>query len=60
MLASIKVMTYREMLRLWGCVTGKDTEYVEISLLDFGRLWPWLGQALGSMLKMWEDLEKNG
>ena len=49
-------MTHGEILEAWGRATGKETEYVEISLEAFDRLWPMWGLEMGSMLKMWEEL----
>lgn len=56
MLGSIEKMSHGEILEAWGRATGKETEYVEISLQAFDRLWPMWGEEMGSMLKMWEEL----
>lgn len=52
-------LTQNEILQAWGRATGRDVEYVEISLKDFDRLWPKWGLEMGTMLKMWEDLKEN-
>jgi hypothetical protein len=54
--ASIAEITHGDVLRTWSEVTGKPTEYVQISLEEFDRLFPAWGKEMGTMLKMWEEL----
>jgi len=54
-LATADKLTKGEILEAWGEVTGKPTEYVEITLADFDRLFPKWGQEMGWMLKFWEE-----
>jgi len=51
--------TQREILDTWSEVTGKKTEYVEISLEDYDRLWPMWGLEMGIMLKFWEEAQEK-
>lgn len=55
-LAATDVMPHGEVLKLWGRATGKGTEYIEVTLDDFDRLWPMWGKEMGSMMQMWRDL----
>jgi hypothetical protein len=56
-LATTDTLTTGDLLTTWGDVTGKKTEYVEISLEDFDRLWPMWGHEMGFMLKFWEEFQ---
>ena len=57
--APTEQMTHGEILDAWSRATGKETEYVEVSIDIFDRLWPMWGKEMGTMLKMWEDLKEN-
>ncbi|KAL2065269.1 hypothetical protein VTL71DRAFT_2938 [Oculimacula yallundae] len=39
-LGSVESLTTGDLLKTWSAVTGKDAEYVQISLVEFDRLWP--------------------
>jgi hypothetical protein len=54
-LAETDLATTGSILKSWGQITGKETEYVEISLEQFDGLWPGWGQEMGAMLKFWEE-----
>jgi len=58
-LAKAEDMTQGEILDAWSRATGKPSEYVEISVEAYDRLWPAWGKEMGIMLKMWEDLKEN-
>lgn len=58
-LATTEQMTHGDILKAWSRATGKEAEYVEVSMEAFDRLWPMWGKEMGSMLKMWEDLREN-
>lgn len=58
-LATTEETTQGELLQAWSRATGKPTEYVEISMEAYDRLWPMWGKEMGSMLKLWEDLKEN-
>jgi len=54
-LATTDEWTAGELLATWGRITGKQTEYVEISLPEYDRLWPKWGQELGVMMEFWGE-----
>jgi len=54
-LAETEWTTNGAILETWGKITGKETEYVEIGLEEYDRLWPQWGQEMGSMMKLWEE-----
>jgi len=54
-LAETDATTTGSILKSWGQITGKETEYVEISLEQYDRLWPGWGREMGTMLKFWEE-----
>lgn len=54
-LATVDETTAGENLATWGRITGKETEYVEVSLADFNRLWPKWGQEMGVMMEFWGE-----
>jgi hypothetical protein len=58
-LAVAEEMTHGEVLATWGRATGKETEYVEITLDQFDSLWPMWGKEMGMMMQMWGDLGDN-
>lgn len=47
--------TAGEYLANWGRVTGQKTEYVQISLAEYDRLWPMWGQEMGIMMEFWGE-----
>ncbi|KFY97937.1 hypothetical protein V500_01855 [Pseudogymnoascus sp. VKM F-4518 (FW-2643)] len=57
--AAVEEMTHGEILATWGRATGKETEYIEVILDDFDRLWPMWGKEMGLMMQMWGDLGHN-
>jgi len=57
--AATDTLTQGEVLDTWSQVTGKKSEYVEISLEDFDRLWPMWGHEMGVMLKFWEEFKEK-
>jgi hypothetical protein len=52
-LATADEFTAEEFLSTWGRLTGKQTEYVQISLAEYDRLWPVWGQEMGVMMEFW-------
>ena len=44
-----------DFLAAWGRATGKQTEYVQISLAEYDRLWPMWGQEMGVMMEFWGE-----
>ncbi|KAJ9640281.1 hypothetical protein H2199_005820 [Coniosporium tulheliwenetii] len=54
--ADTESLTKGELLEIWGRVTGKPTQYVQISLDDFDSLFPQWGREMGLMLKFWEEV----
>lgn len=58
-IASTGATTTGGILKTWGEVTGNETEYVEISLEQFDRLYPLWGQEMGIMLKFWEEVAEK-
>lgn len=58
-LATVETTTTGGLLDDWSAVTGKETEYVQISLEEFNRLWPMWGLEMGAMLKFWEEAKEK-
>lgn len=57
-LADTEVTTQRGLLDAWSRANGGvKTEYVQISLDDYDRLFPAWGGEMGIMLKFWEDFD---
>ncbi|KAN0115552.1 NmrA-like family protein-like protein [Hyaloscypha variabilis] len=54
-LATVDESTAAEFLSTWGRVTGKQTEYSQISLEEYNRLWPMWGQEMGIMMEFWGE-----
>lgn len=46
-----ETITMGKLFEYWSEATGKEVEYVEISLEDFDRLWPKWGREVGLDLK---------
>jgi hypothetical protein len=55
-LVAVEEMAHRDILAMWGRITGKETEYVQCTLEEFNRLWPIWGQEMGLMMEMWGEL----
>ncbi|TVY46703.1 NmrA-like family domain-containing protein [Lachnellula occidentalis] len=53
--ATSEVTTMGKLLEYWSEVTGKETEYLQITLEEYNRLWPMWGLEVGSDLKCWEE-----
>jgi len=43
------------LLEYWSEITGKETEYLQISLEEYDRLWPIWGLEVGKDLSCWAD-----
>jgi len=43
------------LLDRWSKLTGKETEYIQVDLEQFDRLWPKWGREIGFMLQFWEE-----
>jgi len=54
-LATVDESTAEEFLSTWGRLTGKQTEYIQISLKEYNRLWPMWGQEMGVMMEFWGE-----
>ncbi|PVH78512.1 NmrA-like family protein-like protein [Cadophora sp. DSE1049] len=54
-LGSVESLTTGDLLKSWSEVTGKDSEYVQVTLEEFDSLWPKWGLEMGEMLKYWEE-----
>jgi hypothetical protein len=54
-LATVDEFTAEDFLSTWGRLTGKQTEYVQISLAEYDRLWPMWGQEMGVMMEFWGE-----
>lgn len=44
-----------KLLEHWSEVTGKETEYLQITLEEYNRLWPKWGLEIGCDLKCWDE-----
>ncbi|RDL35435.1 putative NmrA-like family-containing protein 1 [Venustampulla echinocandica] len=55
-LASTDSTTTGDLLKTWGKVTGKETEYLEISLEQYERFFPRWGTELGMMMQYWAEV----
>lgn len=55
MFATTETITLGEVLNQWGEITGNPTEYFQISLEEYNRLWPMWGMEVGLDLKCWEE-----
>lgn len=56
-LAETDSTTIGEMLKTWGKVTGKETEYVEVSLEQYDRILPGWGNEMGIMMQYWAEVK---
>jgi hypothetical protein len=54
-LASVSKLSAGEFLSTWGRLNGKVTDYVQISLADYDRLWPGWGLEMGLMMEFWGE-----
>jgi NmrA-like family len=54
-LATESKTTFGDILKTWGRQQGKETEYIEISLEAYNRLWPMWGQEMGVMNEFWGE-----
>ncbi|TVY14617.1 NmrA-like family domain-containing protein 1 [Lachnellula arida] len=52
--ATTEITTMGKLLEHWSEVTGKETEYLQITLEEYNRLWPMWGLEVGSDLKCWD------
>jgi hypothetical protein len=43
------------LLERWAKITGKETEYIQVGLEQYDRLWPQWGKEIGLMLQFWEE-----
>lgn len=55
MFAQNNIATTGSILESWGRITGKETEYLDVGMEAFGRVFPLWGEELGVMLKFWEE-----
>ncbi len=55
MLATVSESSAGEYLATWGRHTGKATDYVQISLAEYDRLWPMWGLEMGVMMEFWGE-----
>ncbi|TVY88142.1 NmrA-like family domain-containing protein [Lachnellula willkommii] len=53
--ATTEITTMGKLLEHWSEVTGKETEYLHITLEEYNRLWPMWGLEVGSDLKCWDE-----
>ncbi|TVY29322.1 NmrA-like family domain-containing protein [Lachnellula hyalina] len=53
--ATTEVTTMGKLLEHWSEVTGKETEYLHITLEEYNRLWPMWGLEVGIDLKCWDE-----
>lgn len=58
-LATVDESTAGEFISTWGRLTGKQTEYVQISLAEYDRLWPMWGQEMGVMMEFWGEYKEK-
>ncbi|KAL5332007.1 hypothetical protein ACEPPN_001550 [Leptodophora sp. 'Broadleaf-Isolate-01'] len=59
-LSSVETLTTGDLLKSWSEVTGKEAEYVQITLKEFDRLWPKWGLQMGETLVYWEEFGDRG
>jgi hypothetical protein len=45
------------ILRTWSKATGKESQYIQVGLDDVDRLWPAWGREMGTMVRMWDELQ---
>jgi len=53
--ATTETTTLGKLLEYWSEITGKEAEYVQISLDEYNRLWPQWGLEVGQDLKCWAE-----
>jgi len=54
--ATTEITTLGKLLEYWSEITGKETEYVQISLEEYNRLWPMWALEVGQDLMAWSGL----
>jgi len=54
-LATVDTLSAGDVLKTWGRQQGKETEYIEVSVADYNRLWPNWGQEIGVMMDFWGE-----
>jgi hypothetical protein len=54
-IATSESTTNGALLETWSKVTGKETEYVQVSLEQYNRLFPGWGLEMGVMMEFWEE-----
>lgn len=55
-LAYTEKTTTGGLLETWGKVAGKETEFVEVGLEQYERLFPGWGSEMGVMMEFWAEL----
>ena len=55
MFATSEITTLAKLLEYWSEISGKETQYVQISLEEYNRLWPMWGLEVGSDLMVWAE-----
>ncbi|KAK9244292.1 hypothetical protein V1506DRAFT_578785 [Lipomyces tetrasporus] len=53
--ATTETTTMGKLLDHWSEITGKETEYLQISLEEYDRLWPMWGMEVGRDLRCWDE-----
>jgi hypothetical protein len=53
--ATTETTTLGEYLECWGEISGKKTEYVQVSFEAYDRLWPMWGLEVGKDLGCWAE-----
>lgn len=53
-------MPLGDFLKLWGRVTGRETEFIQVSLEQYDRLWPVWGREMGMMMQYFEEAAQKG
>jgi hypothetical protein len=53
-LANTESTTAGALLETWAKVTGKETEFVQVGLEQYDRLFPKWGREMGLMMGFWE------
>ena len=56
-LADVETTTMGGILRTWSKATGKESQYIQVGLDDVDRLWPAWGREMGTMVRMWDELQ---
>jgi hypothetical protein len=53
--ATTEATTMGKFLDHWSEITGKETEYLQVTLEEYDRLWPKWGMEVGNDLKCLEE-----